>query len=454
MTDKCAIVLATINARYSHTSFGLRYLKANLHEFEECCQIMEFSHDLTVQEVAEKIIRSNPDVVGLSCYIWNIEDMLRVAEIIRAILPNTLLILGGPEVSYEYDEFLPYCDYLIKGEGEYALYHLLQAWKENRLPTTKVLEEPICDVNSLKMPYYLYSDEDIAHRLIYVEATRGCPFTCEFCLSSLSHGVREFDLDKFLAEMDILIKRGVKQFKFVDRTFNLKFANVKRILAFFKERWQDGMLLHFEIFPDKLSPQMLEEIKNFPAGGLHLEAGVQSFYEPSLKAISRRQDEEKTLANLKFISEQTGAAVHSDLVAGLPHSTFATFAEDFNKLFASRPAELQIGILKRLRGAPIDRHTQDFKMIYSKYPPYEIMQTSTMSYDELQQIKRLARYFDIFYNAGNFREETKNLTTFADWLDFSNYIWTNYHQTYKISLKRQTEILKDYLHARGISSTL
>lgn len=448
MTAKCTIILATINARYSHTSFGLRYLKANLHEFEENCEILEFSHDLTVQEVAEAIISYRPKVVGLSCYIWNIEDQLRVAEIIKAILPETLLIFGGPEVSYEYDEFLPFCDYLIKGEGEYALYHLLQAWQKNQLPADKVLEEPICDLTTLKLPYYLYSDEDIAHRLIYVEATRGCPFTCEFCLSSLSRGVREFNLDSFLLEMDILVKRGVKQFKFVDRTFNLKFANVKQILEFFKARWQEGMILHFEIFPDKLSPQMLQEIKNFPAGGLHLEAGVQSFYEPSLQAISRKQDEAKTIANLKFISEQTGAAVHSDLVAGLPQSTFATFAEDFDKLFASRPAELQIGILKRLRGAPIDRHTQDFKMIYSKYPPYEVMQTSTMSYDELQQIKRLARYFDIFYNAGNFRTETKNLTTFADWLGFSNYIWTNYRQTHKISLKRQAEILQDYLHAR------
>ncbi len=453
MSAKCAIILATINARYSHTSFGLRYLKANMHEFEECCRIMEFSHDLTVQEVAETIINGKPDIVGLSCYIWNIEDMLKVAEIIKAILPETLLVFGGPEVSYEYEEFLPYCDYLIRGEGEYALYHLLQAWQTGKLPESKVLEEPICDINTLKLPYYLYSDDDIAHRLIYVEATRGCPFTCEFCLSSLSRGVREFDLDKFLSEMEILINRGVRQFKFVDRTFNLKFANVKKILEFFKARWHEGMILHFEIFPDKLSPQMLEEIKNFPAGGLHLEAGVQSFYEPSLRAISRRQDEAKTIANLTFISEQTGADIHADLVAGLPHATFATFAEDFNKLFACHPAELQIGILKRLRGAPIDRHTVEFKMVYSKYPPYEIMQTSTMSYDELQQIKRLARYFDIFYNAGNFREETQTLTSFADWLDFSNYIWTNYRQTHKISLKRQADILKDYFHARRTAAS-
>lgn len=438
-------VLATINARYSHTSFGQRCLKANLHEYEKDAEILEFSHDLTVQEIAEEIITRKPDVVGFGCYIWNIEDILRVAEIVRAVCPQTVIIFGGPEVSYEYDEFLPRCDYLIRGEGELALYHLLQKLEQGKIPENKVIEEPVCDLSVLKMPYYLYSDEDIAHRLIYVEATRGCPFTCEFCLSSLSRGVREYNLELFLSEMEALIKRGVKQFKFIDRTFNLKFANVQKILHFFKQRWQEGMILHFEIFPDKLSPDMLEEIKNFPNGGLHLEAGVQSFFEPSLKAISRRQDEAKTIANLKFISEQTGAAIHADLVAGLPYSTFASFAEDFDKLFACRPAELQIGILKRLRGAPIDRHTAEHKMIYSQYPPYEIMQTATMSYQELQEIKRLARYFDIFYNAGNFRDLTQNMTTFKDWLEFSNFIWKNYRQTHKISQKRQQQILEEYL---------
>lgn len=434
------VILATINARYSHTSFGLRYLKANLKEFEKDTTILEFSGDNSVSEIAEEIIKQKPDVLGFGCYIWNIENIIRITEIIRAILPKTIIVFGGPEVSYEYEDFLPHCDYLIVGEGELALYEIIK-----NSPSQKILNMPICEIKDLKMPYYLYSDEDIKNRLIYVEATRGCPFTCEFCLSSLSKGVREFDLDKFLAEMKILIDRGVWQFKFVDRTFNLKFANIKKILNFFKANWHEGMILHFEIFPDKLSPEMLNEIKNFPNGGLHLEAGVQSFYEPSLKAISRKQDEAKTLANLTYLAEETGAAVHSDLVAGIPHSTLATFANDFDKLISSHPEELQIGILKRLRGAPIKRHTEQFKMIYSKYPPYEIMQTSTMSYEDLQQIKRVARYFDIFYNSGNF---TKLDWNFAEWLDFSNYIWTNYQQTHKISLKRQQEILKGYLDAR------
>lgn len=445
MPHKIKIILSTINARYSHTSFGLRYLKANLNEFEECAKIIEYSGDSNLNDIAEEIISKNPDIVGFGCYIWNIESIIRICEIIRAISPQTKIILGGPEVSYQNEEFLAHCDYLIEGEGELALYHFVKAFSENKLPQGQILNEPICDLTQLKMPYYLYSEEDIQNRLIYVEATRGCPFTCEFCLSSLSKGVREFDLDEFLTNMQMLIDNGVWQFKFVDRTFNLKFANVKKILDFFKARWRDGMILHFEIFPDRLSLEMLEEIKAFPKGGLHLEAGVQSFFEPSLKSISRKQDENKTIQNLKIIREESGAEIHADLVAGIPNSTLATFAEDFDKLLAVRPQELQIGILKKLRGAPIKRHDDEFAMIYSKYPPYEIMQNKDMSYADLQKIKRIARYFDVFYNADNFPNTITAIQTFAQWDDFSQYIWDTYQQTYKISIARQTKILFDYL---------
>lgn len=454
MSNKIKIILATINARYSHTSFGLRYLKANLNEFESQAEILEYSQDAAITDIAEEIINKKPEILGLGCYIWNIESIVKVCEIIRAILPKTIIVLGGPEVSYENAEFLPYCNYIIEGEGEYALYHLVKAYQQNELPDSPILKEAICDLTNLKMPYYLYSDEDIKNRLIYVEATRGCPFTCEFCISSLSKGVREFDLDLFLTEMKILIQRGLKQFKFVDRTFNLKFKNVQKILHFFKANWVEGMVLHFEIFPDKLSSEMLEEIKNFPVGGLHLEAGVQSFYEPSLKAISRRQDEAKTVQNIRYIIEQTGAEIHADLVAGIPHSTLETFEEDFNKLYEVHPHELQIGILKKLRGAPIKRHDDEFNMTYSQYPPYEVMQNKDMSYTDLQKIKRLARFFDLYYNSGNFADIYNKLSNFKAWIDFSQYIWNNYRQTHKISLKRQQQILEEYLHERTSASPL
>jgi hypothetical protein len=429
---------------------GLRCLKANLKEFENDADILEFSLDISVNEIAENIINQNPDFVGFGCYIWNIEQTLRVCEIIQNIMPKTIISLGGPEVSYEYDEFLPYCDYIICGEGELAFYNLIKAIDEKTPPKEKILNEKICDLSQIKMPYYLYNEEDIKNRVIYVEATRGCPFTCEFCLSALSKGVREFDLTLFLENMDMLIKKGVKHFKFIDRTFNIKYDRVKKILGFFKTRWKDGMILHFEVFPDKLNDKMLEEIKNFPKGGLHLEAGVQTFYEPSLKAISRVQNEEKTLKNLEFITNKTGAVIHSDLVAGLPYSTIETFAGDFDKIMRSNPQELQLGILKRLRGAPIDRHTTECKMLYSKHPPYEIMQTKYLSYKELQDIKRFARYFDIFYNSGKFSQTMLLLwetdaSKFSAFMDFTNFIWESYSQTHKISIQRQTKILFDYL---------
>lgn len=452
MSNKIKIILSTINARYSHTSFGLRYLKANLNEFEDQAEILEYSQDAAITDIAEEIINKKPDILGLGCYIWNIESIIKVCEFIKAILPETIIVLGGPEVSYENAEFLPYCNYIIEGEGELALYHLVQDYQQRKLPSLPILNEPICNLSQIKMPYYLYKDEDIQNRLIYVEATRGCPFTCEFCISSLSKGVREFDLDLFLSEMKILIDRGLKQFKFVDRTFNLKFKNVQKILHFFQENWKEGMILHFEIFPDKLSPEMLEEIKNFPAGGLHLEAGVQSFYEPSLKAISRKQDEAKTLQNLHYIIEQTRAEIHADLVAGIPHSSLKTFEKDFNMLYAVHPHELQIGILKKLRGAPIKRHNDEFDMIYSQYPPYEVMQNKDMSYADLQKIKRLARFFDLYYNSGNFPNTYNLLPDFNSWVDFSQYIWNTHHQTHKISLKRQQQILEEYLNERTSAS--
>lgn len=444
------IVLTTINARYYHSSFALRYLLANLNEFEKDAKLMEFGSDRSIEEIAENIISQKPEIIGFSCYIWNIEQILRVCEIIKSVKPEIFIIFGGPEVSYEFEEFLPYCDFLISGEGEYALYDIIKKLNNKEQPEKIYISKHICDVNQLKTPYHLYNDEDIKNKIIYVEASRGCPFSCEFCLSSLSKGVREFELEKFLSSMDMLIKKGVKHFKFIDRTFNIKIERVKKILAFFKERWTDGMMLHFEIFPDKISDKMLEEIKNFPKEGLHLEAGVQTFYKPSLDAISRTQNEEKTLKNLDYITSQTGALIHSDLVVGLPYGTIETFAIDFNKIMKSNPSELQIGILKRLRGAPIDRHSIECKMLYSKHPPYEIMQNKHLKYENLQDIKRFARYFDIFYNSGKFIQTMKILlttreTSYDSFIDFSVYIWKNYQSTHKISINRQTQILYQYL---------
>jgi radical SAM superfamily enzyme YgiQ (UPF0313 family) len=444
------IILTTINARFSHTSFGLRYLKANLHEYENSADLIEYSGANSIEDIAEEIIKKEPNVISFGCYIWNIERIIEICKIIKSVRPEIKIVLGGPEASYENEEFRPHCDYIICGEGEEAFYELVKAFDNDIEPKEKIICK-LPDITKIKMPYYLYTDEDIKNRLIYVEASRGCPFCCEFCLSSLSKSVREFDLDLFLSEMKILVDRGVKQFKFVDRTFNLKIKRVRAITDFFLENWKDGMVLHFEIFPDKLTSEMLEIIKKFPVDGLHLEAGVQTFYPPSLKALSRKQDEERTLNNLKIIREETGADIHADLVAGIPYSTYETFEVDFNKMIKDNPQELQIGILKRLRGAPIDRHSIECEMQYSKTPPYEIMQNKHIDYLQMQKIKRLARYFDLYYNSENFDNvipfiwKVNPNSRFDSFMQFVDYIWGNYSQTHKISYIRQIKILFDFL---------
>ncbi len=421
------IVLATINAKYIHCSFALRYLKANLKEFEEKTTILEFNPDEKVSDIAEKILSHKPKYLGLSIYLWNVEAITKLINTIKSVAPEIKIIIGGPEV----DNTIP-CDYVIYGEGEFSLYHII---KNN--PEEKEIFMPIEDLSELKMPYYLYDEDDIRNRIVYVESSRGCPFSCEFCLSSNSKGVRYFELDLFLSNMGMLLKKGVKHFKFIDRTFNLKFERCKKILDFFYDNYVEGLRLHFEVFPDKISDELMAEIKRFPKEALHLEAGIQTFYEPSLSLISRKQDEEKTLRNLAYIMNETGADIHADLVFGLPASTMQTIEDDFNKIIALKPQELQLGILKKLKGAPIARHDEKYQMKYYQYPPYEILQTSTISYIDMQRLKRLARYFDIFY-----KYVVDEQWHFAKWLKLSDFIWEEYKQTYKISEKRKLEMLQ------------
>ena len=450
------IILVTLNAKYIHASFGLRYLHANMQDLAERTSILEFDINQKINDIAESILDKSPTILGFGIYIWNVEPTSKLVSILRKLKPDLKIIVGGPEVSYEYSEqeWLKQVDYLITGEADLAFYDLCKDLliepEVDRLSQKKVIHATIPDVKSIRHPYDLYASADLQNRIVYVEASRGCPFTCEFCLSSLDVPVRAFPIDPFLQAMDQLFQRGLRHFKFVDRTFNLNINTGKAILHFFLERMEPGLFLHFEMIPDRLPEPLREIIAKFPKGSIQFEIGIQSFNTEVSNNISRRQNLEKLEDNLKFLRKQTGVHLHVDLIAGLPGENLESFGEGFDRLIHLNPQEIQIGILKRLRGTPIVRHEAEFEMVYDDCPPYEVLNTKDISFADLQRVKRFARYWDLIGNSGNFMQSVhliweKSQDPFASFLKFSDWLYRTTGRRHGIALTKLLECVFDYL---------
>jgi len=365
------ILLSTLNARYAHAAFGLRYLLANMGELQSRAAIAEFDISQRPIDIAEKILSHQPRILGLGVYIWNIAPTTELVGILKRAAPQMIIVLGGPEVSKKIDEqeIVRLADFTITGEADLEFPKLCGQLMSGRRPLMKVLQADPPHFNEVRLPYEHYTSDDVAHRVIYVEASRGCPFTCEFCLSSLEVPVRNAPLELFLAEMGKLLDRGVKQFKFVDRTFNLNIQIGRAILQFFLERMKPGLFVHFEMIPDRLPDPLRELISQFPDGALQFEVGIQSFNPEVQSIISRRQNNEKTVENLRWLRTETKVHVHADLIVGLPGESVESFAGGFDKLYSLRPQEIQVGMLKRLRGTPIIRHDTTWQMVYSPKHP-------------------------------------------------------------------------------------
>lgn len=451
MTD---IVLSTINARYQHSAFGLRYLRANLEELQERSVVLEFGLKDSATEMLDAILAESPQIVGLGVYIWNIEPITQLAKNLKALRPEIVLIIGGPEVSYELDD-LPIAavaDFIVQGEGDLAFRELCQQLLAGAPPAAKVIAAAVPDLANVQFPYDLYTDEDIKNRVLYVEASRGCPFTCEFCLSALDIPVRQFDVEQFLAQMQSLYDRGARWFKFVDRTFNLNVRIGRRILEFFLERYAPTMFLHFEMIPDRLPEGLREIIAKFPPGALQFEIGIQTFNEDVSELISRRQDNDLVAENFRYLTEQTGVHIHADLIVGLPGESLESIADSFDRLIGMRPHEIQVGILKRLKGTPIVRHDAEWEMKYSPAPPYEILENKLLSFETIQRLRRFAQLWDRVANRGNFPETLARLwiagSPFYGFLEFSDWVIEQVGRSHAISLNRLAELLFEYLTGR------
>jgi len=442
------IVLTTLNARYIHSSFGLRYLKANMGSLEAQTHIAEFTLESRPEDVAEKLLALNPSILVVSIYIWNTIQSTELIALIREIQPNLSIVIGGPEVSYEVEPqaVFPLVDYVVAGWGDVSVPKLCRQLLSGERPDTKIIQGEQPKLCEIKMPYHLYTDEDIKNRVIYVEASRGCPYKCEFCLSALDKTAWPFNTDLFLEEMDKLYQRGARQFKFVDRTFNLNIKVSLRILEFFLERMDDDLFLHFELIPDHLPDALKETIKRFPKKRLQFEIGIQTFNEEVQKLISRRQKNGKAAENLRWLREETEAYIHADLIFGLPCEGIATFADSFNQLYDLRPHEIQVGILKRLKGSPIIRHADEYELRFNPNPPFSILSTRDVSFEELQRMSRFARYWDMVGNSGRFTQTLPLLLSgnaFNQFMLFADTLFARLQQTHKISLLRLFDALHD-----------
>jgi radical SAM superfamily enzyme YgiQ (UPF0313 family) len=466
-----SIVLCTINAKYIHASLGLRYLLANMsrhgsENLSRATALVEFTLSRKTQDMAHELLTTlgvqhegSTQVIGFGVYIWNVIQTTELVRELKAQRPSLKVVLGGPEVSHECEaqEIVHLADHVITGWGDVSFPKLCLGLIHGPKPLMKIIQGEQPNLDQLELPYQAYTDEDLAHRVLYVEASRGCPFKCEFCLSSLDKTAWAFELDAFLKEISTLYKRGARNFKFVDRTFNLKIDASIKILQFFLDRLaqdpEGSLFVHFEVIPDHLPDRLKHLIAQFPPGVLQFEVGIQSFNVDVQQRISRRQDNVQTVANLEWLLTSSHAHLHTDLIFGLPGETLESFAEGFDRLLAIGPQEIQLGILKRLRGTPLSRHTEKFGMVYDVLPPYVVRQTHAVDAKTLERFTRMAKFWDLVANSGRFKKTLSLIiekrapshSYFESFIQFSDALWMRFGKTYGLSPEELVDAVFDHL---------
>ena len=409
----------TLNAKFVHSSLALRYLRAAAQQKHEVV-LREFTIHDPVEVVVADLYELSPDVLGVSCYIWNIEEITRILPVVRKVLPDTLIVLGGPEVSYDGEQRLSACpaaDVVVLGEGEETLRDLLRAhaagrayadvpglaWRmsDGRTVTTRPRPK-IASLDTIASPYPLDRMHELRNRIVYFEASRGCPFHCQFCLSSIEDDVRYFSLDRVKTELRRLIDAGVRQIKFVDRTFNLRRDYALELFTFLIAA-PGETTFHFEITGDILKPDVVEWLcKNAPPGLFRFEIGVQSTNDATNSLVRRRQDFARLAATVEAIREAGAITQHLDLIAGLPEEDYASFHKTFNDVFALRPDELQLGFLKLLRGTGLRLSAGKYGYVFMDSAPYELLYNNVLSYEDIIRLKRLEDVLEKYYNSGRF----------------------------------------------------
>lgn len=418
------VLLTTLNAKYIHTSLALRWLYvANKDKFD--ISFKEYVIKEDVNTIVDDLLLQKPDVVGISVYIWNVEKVKLLIDLIKERSPQTIIIIGGPEVTYEPDYFIENwdVDYLISGEGEFVLGELLTAISTNREPVIDgiskkgsvsriVAKADLEKLASLPSPYQLEEDkENMKNRLLYFETSRGCPYQCQYCLSSLEKGVRYFPRHHIVDNLSYFIGSNAKQIKFLDRTFNLNKEHTRFVFDFLIDHYRPGLSCQFEIYADLLTDESINYLnKNLPQNYFRFEIGIQSTYEPTNIAVRRKQNFELLAGNIQKLMNGGKIDLHLDLIAGLPYETYERFVKSFNDVFRLKAKELQLGFLKMLRGTSLRRNADKYGYKYSLLAPYEIESNNDISHEELERIHDAEHALEKYWNSGKFSRTMQVLT--------------------------------------------
>ncbi len=407
------IILVALNSQYIHNNLAIRYLKEYTRDLIYECILKEFTINEKLESVLEEIIKDNADVIAFSCYIWNVEYVKKLSEIIHVIAPNIKILYGGPEVSYDSESFIMdnEGDYLIVGEGEETYRELIKALI-NQCDTLNIPglytrvkhklywggERELMDLSKIPFPY---NNTLMENKIIYYEASRGCPYNCSYCLSSTIHSVRFLHIDRVKRDIEKLIRLQPRIIKFVDRTFNCNAKFASEIFDFVI-KLDTTVIFHFEISGDLITEEQLQLLKHCPTERIQFEVGIQSTNEKTLEAIDRRVPTSVLFEKIKRINELKVIKQHVDLIAGLPYEDLQSFENSFNEVYKLGVPEIQLGFLKVLKGSKMKREESKWALKYLPFPPYEILENKYISYAQLTYLKKIEYLVDKYYNSGKF----------------------------------------------------
>ena len=432
------VLLTAVNSKFVHSNLAVRYLKAFTEQMDYECTIREFSINDRDEKVLEEIMKEKPDIVAFSTYIWNIEMIKRLSKLIKIINEDIEILYGGPEVSYDSLNILKDLpgDYVIEGEGEKTYQEFIE-YKLGKRSITDIRglyfkkngevisngSRPLMNMNEIVFPYK--EDENLDNKIVYYEGSRGCPFNCKYCLSSTTHGVRFLDIERVKKELQFFIDKKVRLVKFVDRTFNCNFKFSMAIWEFLINA-DTKTQFHFEISADILKPQELELLRKAPKDRFQFEVGVQTTNDDVLSRINRFVNFSDIKEKVIELLQIKNIKQHLDLIAGLPGEDIISFKKSFNDVYSIGPEEIQLGFLKLLRGSSMREEAEEYGMKYSPYPPYEILETKDVSYDELLILKKVEHMVDKYYNSQKFNNIIRFLiksfeTPYDFYLELGNF---------------------------------